>query len=254
MPHNDTPKIPRKVIWKEKRKAKRKKCTTLVSTQCQSVGLSGRNRECLWDERERERARERGGGKGGERGRGQGHNPAVGKKRKHLAVDLTPRKYQALHNHGRSLAPEATEMPNEELTLIFSFDMLLLTDRETLRRLWILCPRCKAQIPLASRRDTWFGTYQIQQENKREKLKEKETKKKERKPMVGPEDWFSCTDTSVGCEGRRPDTARIPSRPRRAVERHEYRAIMWTSGSFESGVTPCLQYQYSTLTLGRKIR
>lgn len=133
------------------------------------------------------------------------------------------------------MAPGATESPSE-LTLYFHSVDMLLTDRETLRRLWILCPRCKAQIPLASRRDTWFGTYQIQQESKRERLKEKETEKKEREPMVGPEDLLSRTDASVGCEGRRPDTARIPSRPRRAVERHEFRAIMWTSGSFESGV------------------
>jgi len=46
--------------------------------------------------------------------------------------------------------------------------------------------------------------------------------------MVGPDDSLSRENASVGHEGRRPDIARIPSRPRRAVERHEFRAIMWT--------------------------
>lgn len=45
----------------------------------------------------------------------------------------------------------------------------------------------------------------------------------------GTDGWsrrLTLSYASVGCEGRRPGIARIPSRSRRAVERHEFHAIM----------------------------
>lgn len=106
-------------------------------------------------------------------------------------------------------------------------------------------PWWKAQISLASRRGTWFGHYLSDSTREQEGTRDGE-RKNEREPMVGPDDSLSRADASVGCEGRRPDIARIPSRPRRAVERHEFRAIMWTSARPE-----CLKYRYFTFTWPR---